>query len=38
MRIYEEVDHSLQDIEKENAQLKQDAKTDKDKIKALVPF
>ncbi len=33
MRLYEDVDKNLQDIEKSNQQLRSDIKTDKEKIK-----
>ena len=33
MRLYEDVDKNLQDIEKSNEQLRNDIKTDKEKIK-----
>lgn len=36
MRVYEDVDKNLQDLEKTNERLKQDSKTDKDKIKLYV--
>ena len=38
MKIYEEVDKNLQDLEKSHEKLKTESRADKDKCRRLVPF